>query len=636
MDNTFVSGPKDDMGKEDSLQNLEDKKDTSGDYGMNCSEIKTKKLATPVNTQHALLLNVRRIQAGKSPIDDSLFRAVFGIGNKIPRHVVTLNEKYLRGCLELIHINAAKAVRYSFSLNLSSVKIDIVSDGLNSARFEDENMCDFSRFVSECPPEVGTGSLVFGSAEPWIVGSIMGSRSMKNILNSPLLEKLGAFNVDPSLNDGKGLINYDFMSSLGGFSNHTSYELGSETAISDNHKYGSEADCKRLVSMSSMESTCSDQSFSSPTTISQGMLQCTWKGGTPCFVFSVDNQREVYVASLSKEGAARNKDLDYVYLFYSRKISHKEHGISDNNESRLVGKMTVSTSFSVCSQDSKIKETEFVLFSGRGMQTSSDHHRKNKGISKKVMEAFKSGHSLKQRTVSRFHRSSSIMEDSSSDPCRGTVNKFDALDQTNLFDEQLPTNLELTAIVVTDHSPEIPQAEVGGWGLKFLRKLAVVRNTDTLETPVRSVCSCSTSDCSTSMNVLIPAGIHGGPRTRNGGPSSLIERWRSSGHCDCGGWDLGCPLAVLRSMSSKGGSPPTDMPKTCKLMDFSIQGPKHGFPTLTISNIRDGQYFIRFQSTLSALQSFSIAVAYIHNQTPTLRSKSVQQSRQQKPRVDVF
>nr|KJB72433.1 hypothetical protein B456_011G178400 [Gossypium raimondii] len=537
MDNAFVRGPEDDRGKEDSLQILEDKKDTLGDYGMNCSELKSKQLGSPINPQHALILNVRRIQAGKSLINDALLRAVFGIGNKIPRHVVALDEKYLRYCLELIHVNAAKAAQCSISVNLSSTKTSILSNGQNPAKIRDEN------------------------TEPWVVGSIMGSRSMANILKSPLLEKSGTFNVNPSLNDVKRL--------------------------------------------------------------------CTWNGGIPYFVFLLDNQREVYVANLAKDGAAQNKGLDYMYLFHSSKSSHKEHGISDHE---FVGKMTASTSFSICPQDSKIMETEFVLFGGnktsiREMQTSSNNHRKNKGLSEKVVEAFKSSHLSKQSTLSRFRRSSSIMEDSSWDPCRDSVNNSDSLDGMNLFKEQLPRNLELTAIVVRDRFPENPRPEVGGWGLKFLRKPVAMQNIDPLKATVHSFCSCNNGVCSTSMDVLIPAGIHGGPRTRNGGPSSLIERWRSGGHCECGGWDLGCPLTVLKSGPSKGGSPATDMPEDCKLFEFSIQGPEHGSPTLRMTNVDDGLYLIHFQSALSALQSLAIAVAYIHTQSPTFQPKNVQQSR---------
>lgn len=318
-----------------------------------------------------------------------------------------------------------------------------------------------------------------------------------------------------------------------------------------------------------------------------------------------------------------------MYLFHSSKSSHKEHGISDHE---FVGKMMVSTSFSICPQDSKIMETELVLFSGnitsiREIQTSSNNHRKNKGLSEKVVEAFKSSHLSKQSTLSRFRRSSFIMEDSSWDPCRDSVNNSDSLDGMNLFEEQLPRNLELTAIVVRDHFPENPRPEVGGWGLKFLRKPVAMQNINPLEAPVHSFCSCNNGVCSTSMDALIPAGIHGGQRTRNGGPSSLIERWRSGGHCECGGWDLGCPLTVLKSGPSKGGSPATDMPEDCKLFDFSIQGPEHGSPTLRMTNVHDGLYLIHFQSALSALQSLAIAVAYIHTQSPTFRPKNVQQSR---------
>ncbi|XVF62782.1 hypothetical protein PTKIN_Ptkin09bG0036000 [Pterospermum kingtungense] len=636
MDNTFFSGQNEDQGKEDSPRNSEDGKGTSGDNGMNYSELELKTLARRVNLQHALVLNVKRLQVGKSFIKGSFLRSIFGVGNKIPRHVVTLDEKYLRRCLELIHIKAAKSSQCNISVNLSSAKMGILSDGLSSAKIRDEDTCNLGRFVFNCPLAVGTDSVVVGPAEQWVVGSIMGSGSMENILKSPLLQKLGPFDVDPSLNNVKGSMSDDFMSSPGSFISYSSHKPGSKIPVSDTHKYGSSGTVhKKLVSVSSTSSTCSDQSFSSTSTsatVSQGMLQCTWKGGIPYFVFSLDNQKEVYVANLSKEGSARSKGLDYMYLFHSSKGSHKEHGISDN-ESHLVGKMKVSTSFSICPQDSKVMETEFVLFSGNGtfsreMRTLSHNHMKNKGLSKKMVEVFKSPHSSKQRMMSRFRRSNSIMEDSSWDPCQDKAKNSDGLDGTNLLEEQLPPSLELTAIVVRDHLPENPRPEVGGWGLKFLRKKGVNQTVDTSVAPVASGCSCDTSDCSTSMDILVPAGIHGGPITSNGGPSSLIERWRSGGHCDCGGWDLGCPLTVLKDRPSKErGLPPTDMSDACKLFDFFIQGSKHGFPTLRIANVHDGLYFIHFQSTLSALQSFSIAVAYIHSQSPALRPKNVQQSR---------
>ncbi|GMI95896.1 hypothetical protein like AT2G33360 [Hibiscus trionum] len=625
MEKGFVTGRKDDKGNEDSLRNG----DISGDTGMLYSELKLKKLVRKVNPWHALIWSVKRLQGGRSLIKDSFQRSISGISNKIPRHLVTLDEKYLRRCLDLIHLNAAKVAQCNISMNLSPLNRAVLSEGPNSTKVPDEDTCDFGRFVFECPLDVETGSVVIGPVDRWVIGSIMGSRSMANILKSPLLKKFGALDVDPSSNDvERSTTSYDFTSSPGGFMNYSSNKLGSEASVSDTCKYGSETVQKRVASVSSSNSTYSDQSFS---TISQGMLQCTWKGGIPYFVFALDNQREVYIADFSKEGSARNKGLGYTYLFHSSKGSRMEHGIGDN-ELHLVGKMKVSTSFAIGPRDSKIMETEFVLVgrnetSNPDLQTSSHDHKKNKGLSRKVSEVFKSGPLSKQRTMSRFRRSMSLVERSSSDPCQETINNSDALDGTYLLEEQLPPNFELIAIVSRDHFPESPHSEAGGWGLNFLRKTGVKQKADPLETPVPS-CSRDTGDCSTSMDILVPAGIHGGPRIRNGGPSSLLERWRSGGHCDCGGWDSGCPLTVLKARSSKErGLSPSETSVSCKLFDFFIQGSEHNSPALSISNVHDGLHFIHFQPTLSALQSFSIAVAYIHTQSPTLRPKNVQQSR---------
>lgn len=45
------------------------------------------------------------------------------------------------------------------------------------------------------------------------------------------------------------------------------------------------------------------------------------------------------------------------------------------------------------------------------------------------------------------------------------------------------------------------------------------------------------------VTVVLPSGVHSLPS--NGGPSSLIERWKTGGSCDCGGWDLACKLKIL-------------------------------------------------------------------------------------------
>jgi hypothetical protein len=54
---------------------------------------------------------------------------------------------------------------------------------------------------------------------------------------------------------------------------------------------------------------------------------------------------------------------------------------------------------------------------------------------------------------------------------------------------------------------------------------------------------------SASANVIavLPDGFHG--TSTSGQPLPLIERWKSGGACDCGGWDEGCMLSVLTDAS---------------------------------------------------------------------------------------
>lgn len=57
-----------------------------------------------------------------------------------------------------------------------------------------------------------------------------------------------------------------------------------------------------------------------------------------------------------------------------------------------------------------------------------------------------------------------------------------------------------------------------------------------------------------SVVVILPNHVHGSSEHGPGTPSSLIDRWRSGGFCDCGGWDLGCPLTILTEKAQKSGS----------------------------------------------------------------------------------
>ncbi|CAJ1976532.1 unnamed protein product [Sphenostylis stenocarpa] len=579
------------------------------------SKSQLKKLIKRSNSQRAVVVNAIQSQISKVFFKDLFFQRVHGLDNRIPKHVVSVDEKYVRRCLEFIHNTALRAAN-----------METLSESLNTGKFFGGNAYGSGHFVFECPLATETRRVVISAnaGDQWTLGTIMGTKSMINILNSTLLKQFGASHRSDNLNrmnfsDPEGLICYDFMDSPTDFPVTSSYKLEKDNQlVQQSRKYVSIPVHKRLVSTSCTTSTCSDWLSSVSSTLSQGMIQCTWKQGIPHFVFSADDQKEVYVAKLRKVDSMDNKALDNEYDFHLNKGAQKGREIPDS-DLPFVGKMHVSTSFTLCPNNCRIRETEFTLFLNVGvmdreMSPSEHSHRKNKGLSKKVSQVFRTSPSSKRRTLSKFGGSGSTAESCPQGP--------NAVGGTNLLDADTPPNCEMAAIVVKSHLPcKQPEKVGGGWGLKFLNKSGGNQFTVPSES-----CNQNNGDCSTSMSILIPAGFHGGPRTRNGGPSSLIDRWRSGGQCDCGGWDEGCPLTVLERRSNKADvMSKIDTQYECKSVDLVTQGSRDFGPTLRMVNVHDGLYYIHFHPPLSALQSFSIAVAIIHAQSPTLQLSGVQE-----------
>ncbi|KAF8401976.1 hypothetical protein HHK36_012927 [Tetracentron sinense] len=642
MGNTFVDAQIDNGKKEDcSLFCLNNDSELAEDFSLEFSESKSKRLVEKLKPEQDLTSNINDSQTSDRCIEESFLRRRHSVDLRILKHILHLDEKYIQQCLDLVQIRASNypsidcfsAAPCNISVNLRSPKMEVLFEGWKSPRRG--NTCDLGRILIECPSAAGPGNVFICPVRPWIVGTITGSDDVRDFLKSPVVHHLGALDSDVNLGRTKSS---DFRSSPSGPSISSSPKLGKATLSLRDQRYGSETLHKRLASISSTNSACSDQfSSSACTTVSLGMLHCSWMSGIPHFVFSVDDRNEVYVAKPWTVDPSDEKALDYMYVFHSRKGGHKEHVICDN-VSDIVGKMKVSTSFTLCSNNSKLMETEFVMFGTDEnhygeMLSSTPTLGKNQRLSKKVVELLRTNYPLKHKTTPKFGGPSAIFENSSWRACQN--NKVDGLGRSSFLSSHPPPNLELAAIVVKNYVHDnCQEALVGGWGLKFLRKTGVEYTNTSLEASIspesfQESSLRNRSDCSTSMNVLVPAGLHGGPRTRNGGPSSLTERWRSGGHCDCGGWDIGCPLTVLNNRSSKEVSPQGDPQGECKSFDLCIQGVEKGNPTLKVVNIHDGLYSIHFQSTLSALQSFSIAVAIIHTQFPELRPKNVQKLKQQ-------
>ncbi|CAH2059616.1 unnamed protein product [Thlaspi arvense] len=560
--------------------------------------LKSGNLLSQRRQQCSLVSNSGKwLQIVKNGPKGSFSRATSFFDNKIPRHLVSLDEKYLRRCLDLINISAFKSASCSLSMNLVGPKMGFSSYHFDAPVIPKENV---ARLVFDLPLVDDSGNIVISPA-------ITGCKRVKHSLDKPLLHNLEAVDGDDVSSgtrrddDGeKALVSCDVVRKT------------EERHVQDSRFQSDESGnmFKKRVSLSStnsVSSSSSEQSWSPSPTVSQGTLQFTMKDNkTPHFVFSLDDQREMYVASLSTSSLGSGFDrssLEYSYLIHLKKGRGTE-------PQRLVGKLKVSTLFSVSSTNGKTVERQFVLFSSGGNPQLQGHSdaRKNRGLPKKVVDALRStARASRQRSISRFSRTSSVADFCSWEPFQEPDHD---LESVSLLDNDLPPNLETSAVVVREEFPveeeEEEEKKVGGWGMKFLKKTRLARTKHASETE-----SCKHA---TSIDVVIPSGIHGGPRNRNGGPSSLVQRWKSGGSCDCSGWDLGCPLTVFKGQARK------DLNEgQCNLFELFTEGPKQGIPGLRIMSVRDGLYFVQFEGKISVLQSFAVALAYIHSQSQRLQ-----------------
>ncbi|KAI4322102.1 hypothetical protein L6164_021822 [Bauhinia variegata] len=118
--------------------------------------------------------------------------------------------------------------------------------------------------------------------------------------------------------------------------------------------------------------------------------------------------------------------------------------------------------------------------------------------------------------------------------------------------------------------------------------------------------------------VVLPSGIHSLPS--KGGPSSLIERWKSGGSCDCGGWDLGCKLKILAN-ENRGGK--MSKSYSADRFELSLQGNgQEHRPYFCLAPYKHGIYSVAFDSSLSLLQAFSICIALVDRKIPHGLSES--------------
>ena len=272
-----------------------------------------------------------------------------------------------------------------------------------------------------------------------------------------------------------------------------------------------------------------------------GCLKMEIKHGVPFFEFSLNRPEEVLVAKTWKA----NNAFNWVYTFHSisnrKKSNATGRGLSDGNkESSVVGQMQVS-----CYLCSELKDggnfdnslvTEFVLY---------DNVHARQRVSTEESPGVRPDIGAKPGLVGGSHEM-----DGNSDAAKFKHQPQHAFDRGDLDSSNpypwaaavLHPDLEIAAVVI-----KLPFTKRESLKYKRGDKGSDKMHSNLLNLSVgeQRMKTIRDEENQEKVKVVIPTGKHSLPRGDGRGPSSLLDRWRSGGGCDCGGWDMACPLTVF-------------------------------------------------------------------------------------------
>ncbi|KAL8556815.1 hypothetical protein ACS0TY_004330 [Phlomoides rotata] len=341
-----------------------------------------------------------------------------------------------------------------------------------------------------------------------------------------------------------------------------------------------------------------------------GLLKMEKKHGVPFFEFSVKAPEDVFVAKTCKV----DKALNWVYTFHSlhqrRRSSASGWGFKESNrESSMIGQMHVScylcTELKGAGAFNESMVTEFVLYDiahSRRSASSQDSSCCSPDASKAPLVSDDILH-FEQNEILTKTRNKSQSKHS-----RDSGHFDSSMSSQPLSAVELHPGLEIAAIImqVPFEKRESLKFKSGDW--KSEKPLHNLLDLCRIEEENEGILDNSSPG---KMHVVIPNGNHSLPSAESRGPSPLLDRWRLGGGCDCGGWDMACPLNICGNPDFRiaEGQPLVDNRHPAELF---VQGRKDNIPTFTMRAIEDGKYAVDFHAQLSSLQAFSISVAILH------------------------
>ncbi|KAJ6830869.1 uncharacterized protein M6B38_352560 [Iris pallida] len=299
------------------------------------------------------------------------------------------------------------------------------------------------------------------------------------------------------------------------------------------------------------------------------LLKLAWKNGLPLYMFS-SNDGDIFAATMGKRCISEKNAFECIYTLFSAHETKKKGGVWTGQGSKIkkqglvynvVGQMKVSPSKST-TVDSKSCSfvREFVLFGAQlvptGQPVDSLLNSELAAIVVKVPG---------RTSESSIHDALQSTKCCNSSQTNLPEDSCSCCQVASLQDERNPENLSLSSIVA-----------------------------------------------------ILPSAVHGSSTV--GEPSPLMERWKSGGSCDCGGWDEGCMLTVLtdKAKETTSGSVQSSASDGIHRLELFNQGDarakEHVF---TMVASKEGGYTVEFGPSIAMLQAFAICIATLHSRTQT-------------------
>ncbi|KAG8073066.1 hypothetical protein GUJ93_ZPchr0006g43704 [Zizania palustris] len=262
----------------------------------------------------------------------------------------------------------------------------------------------------------------------------------------------------------------------------------------------------------------------------QAVLKLDSKNGVPVFEFCVEGPEECISARSWKTG----NELNWIYTFHSGGKRSIAAGRTSKDgrwcSPPIVGQMQVSSY--LCSQvgnDGILKNsitTEFVLY-------DIAHARRSFAVEEKN-PCTKTTQSTLCSVIDKSVSGDFPHRINLADHQNSARNKSNVSTSCPWSEEDLYPHLEVAAITI-----QIP----------FSRSKSK---------------ECKNGLSPGTIKMVTPNGPHGLPSDNEASPSPLLDRCRYGGGCDCGGWDMACPIAIIgnayannwaNSVSKEGGHP---------------------------------------------------------------------------------